>query len=146
MEFSKRYLPDGKVSEELSDRIDKAFEFMYDIRDFLMKKQKTNDSFHFRIINSFLIDKVFVVGSILRGIDNSDVDLYFQIPNLDPDIYGFLKTSSFYFLCKDKQKIEWIDTYFGRERPGEGIFRGKEVYDISDQIKKRIENYNFRYQ
>lgn len=139
MEFSKKYLPNGKVSEKLSDKIDKAFSFIEDTWDFFMKKENF-------VVNSFDINKVFVVGSLLRGVDNSDVDIYFQMPNLDPEVYGFLKTSSFYFLCKDKPKTEWIDTYFGRNEPGKGSFRGKEIYDITDQVENRIEDYNGRYQ
>lgn len=140
--YSKRYIPGGKISEELEEKVNKALKNYSDTSLKLTQLQKG-------IPDDYAILEVYVVGSLLRGVDDSDVDLYIKTKNTDrisggnyASISDLIKTTSFKCLCESKPKTEWVDIYVGTIGPSKEHFEQKYNYNITEQVLHLIKQYN----
>lgn len=126
----------GKATPLLKKDIKISLNCLESIVGCILKTKKGNPS-------SFGIRDIFVVGSVLKGSTESDIDLYMRTEGTDVATNDLLKLNSFYMLCEGKNKNDWIDLYFGTEIPNTtGYFKDKPKYCITDQVKEEMKKYN----
>lgn len=140
--YSKRYIPNGKVSKELEEKVNIALNTLSAISSEVIRTLRDDTE-------NYLIEGVYVVGSVVRGVDDSDVDLYIKTKNTDrrgigdyKTISDFIKVASFESLCKNKSKTEWVDLYIGTTCPSKEHFEQKYNYNITNQVLHLIKQYN----
>ena len=139
--FSKKYLPHGKVSDILRFQLDLA---LADYRTAVntLERMSSDRLVEFKFKNEdALIKDVYIVGGLLWGRNDSDIDLYLQIYNTDIQSEHALKVMHFKSFCENKPKPEWVDIYLGKGLPSQDNFLGKPNYKITKQIKDVLIKY-----
>ncbi len=137
--FSERYIPDGKVSRELEEKLTTGLSALKDFMELFFKKRKGKDE----TPSNYELCEIYSIGSILRGRDTSDVDFYFRTRNTGVEYNNVAKTALHFLLNKDVEKHDQIDVYLGSEEPNiTGFFAGWPKHNITNQVSPLIESYN----
>ena len=130
MEFSEKYLSKGKISDLLRFKLDEALG-LYRIVLNNLDRLNSDGSLEFDFnLEQALVKDAYIVGGLLWGRSESDVDLYLQTYGTNYQTDRAIKLMHFENY-KNKPKQEWVDLYLGRGLPSQDNFLGKPNYRIT---------------
>jgi hypothetical protein len=91
IEFSKKYIPDGKISEILRFKLDQALShYELAVRQLNRIYYHASKSSEFSLEDA-LVKDAFIVGGLLFGRNDSGIDLYLQTNNTSYNIDNQLR-------------------------------------------------------
>ena len=138
IEFSTKYLPDGKISQILKLRLDQALEH-YKTAINTLERLSQDESLEFDFsLEDALVKDAYIVGGLLWGRNDSDIDLYLKTYNTNYKADRALKFMHFESFCKYNPKTDWVDLYLGKKGPSRDNFEGKPNYRITNQIRNLL--------
>lgn len=139
--FSSKYLPKGKITELLNFKIDEALSHYKKAVDILSHLAEDNSlEFNFKGEDA-LVKDLYIVGGLLWGRNESDIDLYIQTINTNYQADHTLKLMHFKDYCEGKPKIDWVDVYIGKKLPSQDNFLGKPNYRITSKVRQLLQKH-----
>ena len=127
-----RYLTkQGKVTPLLKQQLEEILKSYVETAGFWAGKRG-------KINEDYAIREAFIVGSLLRGNDQSDLDLLLIGNKLDHEDYRFLKQVMAQGFFVTRPKTEALDVYV---RPYDE-FPDRPSFEITSQVKYLLDRYN----
>ena len=129
-----RYLrKDGTITTLFLDRLEEVLDVYVNIVKFWANKRQKDPA-------DYALRETFIVGSLLNGVDDSDLDLMFIGNKIDDEDYRFIKLVMARVFYSDHDKSEAIDVYI---RPYDA-FPERGSFGITDQIQGGLNRHNSR--
>ncbi len=91
-----------------------------------------------KLSREYAIKESYIVGSILDGNDQSDLDIMFLAQKIDEEDYRFIKMVMAERFFNKRDKILAIDVFV---RPYDA-YPEKHSFDITDQMRSLLKPYN----
>ncbi len=91
-----------------------------------------------RHLDDYIVREAYIVGSIVRGVDDSDLDLLFLADKIDQDDYRVTKQVLSMLFFNNIPKPLAVDIYV---RPHDE-FPEKPSFEITKQVKDLIDKHN----
>lgn len=130
-----RYLnADGSVTPMLVEAFNRVSLAYFDIAEFSANKMMK------RHLPDFAIREVQVVGSVLRGVNNSDLDLLILADKIDWEDYRLFKLVLAATFFNNRSKYSALDVYVQPEDDRPENLR----WNVTHQLAEPIKNLNVR--
>ncbi len=122
---------DGLVKKKLKDIISDVLKDYTDCVKFWHEKRNKG-------VSDYLLREVYIVGSVISGEDNSDLDLLIIGEKLDGEDYRFFKQVMAQLYWTNRKKSGAIDIYI---RPHDE-FPEKPSFEITSQLEEELKKCN----
>lgn len=124
-------LKNGKTTGLLRASLEDVLVTYVDTSKFWAEKRKKN-------LPDYQIRDVFIVGSLLRGNDNSDLDLLLIASKIDQEDYRLFKQVLAQLFYINRPKTGAVDVFI---RPYDE-FPDRNSFEITSQVRDLLEKYN----
>lgn len=126
-----KFIKNGKITDLLKSALEDILKEYIPIVKFRAERLGRQD-------DDYTIREVYVIGSVLLGNNNSDLDLLLIANKIDQEDYRFIKGLLSEIFFNNLQKADAVDIFV---RPYDE-FPERNHYQITDQVEDLLKKYN----
>lgn len=131
-EKSTRFLKStGEVTPAFSNALERVLLKYSDLSRFLADRLS-------KPREDYIIKEAHIIGSILSGVDDSDLDIMLIANKIDQNDYSLFKNFLSQAFFNNRPKIGAIDVFV---RPYDA-FPERPSYEVTSQVRKVLDKYN----